>query len=282
MSSILGRRALRLLIAFLMGVGLVGVAGPASASSAPSPRPTYLALGDSVPFGFRGNLPPVLYRFPQLFVGYPQVVGPTLGLSTVNASCPGETTTSFVTGKGSNGCEDNVDGGSVYRGNFPLHVHYRGTQLDYALEALEGDANVRLVTVMLGANDAFLCQKTTPDQCVSELPGVVAKVGTNLAFILGRLRGAYDGKIVVVTYYALDYDSADPNFQGTVLLNQAIRGTAAKAGAVVADGFGAFQQRALQAGGSSVAVGLLLASDVHPTQLGQVLLARAVDQAVGH
>jgi lysophospholipase L1-like esterase len=280
MRSMLGRRAMRLLIALLAAVGLVGLAAPAaSASPAPRGHPTYLALGDSVPFGYRANLPPIFYNFPQLFVGYPEIVGPTLGMRTLNAACPGETTTSFMTGAGSNGCEDAVNGGNAYRPNFPLHVRYSGTQLQYALDTLHGNSNVRLVSVMLGANDGILCQKTTSDQCATELPGVLNTIGTNLAAILAQLRSAYSGRIVVVTYYALDY-SGGTGEAVTQLLNGAITAAAAAVpGVVVADGFAAFQARAMAAGGSSIAAGLVLPGDVHPTLLGQFLLARAVEQA---
>lgn len=284
MRSLPGRRALRLLVALLIAVGLVGAAGPASASPAPPPRPTYLALGDSVPFGYRANLPPLLYKIPQLFVGYPELVGPALGLRTLNASCPGESTTSFLTGAGSNGCEDNI-GGPAYRPNFPLHVHYTGTQLDYALETLTHNPSVRLVTLQLGTNDAFLCQKLHGGTCdASQLQAVLATVYANLVDILSQLRGVYDGKIAVVTYYALNYkDPSDPLLQGVEALNGTIAKAAAQVpGVVVADGFTAFEGRAMQFGGSSIAAGLVLPNDVHPTLLGQFLLARAVEQAVGH
>jgi hypothetical protein len=234
-------------------VGLVGLAAPAaSASPAPRGHPTYLALGDSVPFGYRANLPPIFYNFPQLFVGYPEIVGPTFRLRTLNAACPGETT-SFLTGAGSNGCEDSVTGTTGYRDLFPLHVRYSGTQLQYALDTLHRNSDVRLVSLMLGANDGFICQKTTSDQCATELPGVLNTIGTSLAAILAQLRSAYSGRIVVVTYYALDY-SDGTGVAVTQLLNGAIMAAAASVpGVVVADGFGAFQQRAIAAGGSSIA-----------------------------
>src|ERR1019366_2633416 len=67
----------------LLGVATARADGPANA---------YLALGDSVPFGFN--------PFIQLgdlsdYHGYPQFVSPPLTLNLANASCPGETSTSF-------------------------------------------------------------------------------------------------------------------------------------------------------------------------------------------
>jgi len=283
MRSMLRRRALGLLVALLAAVGLVGVAAPAaSASPVPRVHPAYLALGDSVPFGFRANLPPLLYNFPQLFVGYPEFVGPTLGLRTLNAACPGETTDSFMNGSGSNGCEDAVNGGVAYRQHFPLHVNYSGTQMDYALSTLESNANVRLVTVMLGANDGFLCSETTEPYCndPTDIAGIVSHVRANLESILGELRSHYGGQIIIVNYYALDY--SDSAVFATQALNRVIRDAALDNDVTVADGFGAFQQRAMAAGGSSIAAGLVLPNDVHPTLLGQFLLAQAVEQVVRH
>jgi lysophospholipase L1-like esterase len=280
----LRRRALGLLVALLAAVGLVGVAAPAaSASPVPRAHPTYLALGDSVPFGYRANLPPIFYNFPQLFVGYPEMVGPTLGLRTLNAACPGETTDSFLTGVGSNGCEDSFNGPTGYRDVYPLHVNYSGTQMDYALNTLESNQNVQLVTVMLGANDGFLCSKTVEPYCngPTDIAGIAFHVRANLESILGELRSHYNGQIIIVTYYALNY--GDPaGLAATEALNRVITDAALDNAVTVADGFGAFQQRALAAGGSSIAAGLVLPGDVHPTLLGQFLLARAVERVVQH
>jgi len=101
--------------------------------------------------------------------------------------------------------------------------------------------------------------------------------------ILSALRdeAGYSGRIAVVTYYALDY--ADPvGVAGIVILNQAIAAAAVANGAVVADGFTAFAPRALHAGGSTIAAGLVRPNDIHPTPEGQRLLANAVEQAIGH
>src|SRR5690349_12902661 len=120
-----GRRVFRLLVLLLTLVGLLGVTGPAWAGdrSAGTHGAAYLALGDSVPFGFRGNQPPALYRFPQLFVGYPEIVGHDLRVAELNASCPGETTDSFIAANAqSNGCENSLGSNIGYRDLYPLHV----------------------------------------------------------------------------------------------------------------------------------------------------------------
>jgi hypothetical protein len=44
----------------------------------------------------------------------------------------------------------------------------------------------------------------------------------------------------------------------------------------VADGFAVFQATAMASGGDSIAAGLVLPNDVHPTEQGQKLLSQAV------
>jgi hypothetical protein len=150
------------------------------ASDAASARP-YLALGDSVSFGFITSAG-FEYVNPENFVGFPDYVGQPLKFSTNNAACPGETSGSFL----SSAAPD--DGCRFYRSQVPLHVSYSSTQLDFAVAFLKAHPNTKLVSVGLGANDVLLLQK----QCAGDptcialgLPQVLAAVETNLATILG-------------------------------------------------------------------------------------------------
>jgi lysophospholipase L1-like esterase len=260
-----------------------------SASAAPAGADEgggYLALGDSVPFGFITQAG-FEYGNPVNFVGYPSYVGEALDLKTVNASCPGQTTSSFISLGPSvpdNGC-------NAYRASAPLHVAYSGSQLGFAASYLNAHHNTRLVSIMLGANDAFLLQKACANnpQCIQAgLPQLLATISTNLNTILHGLRGAhFHGLLVVVNYYSLDYgDAAGTGL--TSLLNQAIDSTAHADGAVVADAFSAFQAAASTtfAGGHTCKAGLLNAlpqnqflCDVHPSQSGAMLLASTVERA---
>jgi hypothetical protein len=64
-----------------------------------------------------------------------------------------------------------------------------------------------------------------------------------------------DGQLVIVNYYSLKY--ADPaSTAASQALNQAMDTAAAPFDVRVADGFGAFQTAAVQAGGDSCAAGL--------------------------
>jgi len=258
----------------------------AAASSSSAGGGTYLALGDSVPFGYRGGESPEAYAKTSDFVGYPELAADELGLDVLNASCPGETTASFLDPTAqSNGCENSADGGPGFRSAYPLHVDYDApdqSQLDLAVATLQDTDDVALVTLQIGANDAFLCQTTTADNCVSEVNTVASTVETNVGTILRTLRndGGYDGQIVVVSYYAISY--TDPfTAAATQLLDGAITRAADTYGATVASGFDAFQPVAQTSGGDSIAAGLVLPNDVHPTAKGQQLLADAVVAAVG-
>jgi lysophospholipase L1-like esterase len=242
---------------------------------------TYLALGDSVPFGFRGGAT-AEFSDAANFVGYPELVGEELGLEVVNAACPGETTASFldVTAQ-SNGCENSLQSGFGYRTAYPLHVRYDSldqSQMAFAVRTLAETDDVDLVTLQIGANDAFLCQQTTASRCLdmADLQAMAQTLQGNLDRILATLRNeaGYDGQIVVVTYYALNY--ADPTGAATQLLDNAIAQVAAAHQADVADGYAAFKPRADASAGDSVAAGLVLPNDVHPSADGQQLLADAV------
>lgn len=254
---------------------------PAASSTTEEGAGAYLALGDSVPFGYRGG---ATAEFPDAdnFTGYPELVGEELDLEVLNASCPGETTASFLDASAqSNGCENTLNSAFGYRKAYPVHVQYESfdqSQMNFAVQALQENDDIELVTVQIGANDAFICQQTTPTNCsdAAALQNLAQTVQTNLGTILSTLRGegGYDGQIVVVTYYALNY--ADAFGAATGALGDGIEQVAAANGADVADGYEAFRAPAGEAGGDSVAAGLVLPNDVHPTDEGQQLLADAV------
>jgi lysophospholipase L1-like esterase len=264
--------------------------GATLAAAAPSAAPgegAFLALGDSVVFGFIEQ-DGYAYVNPDNFVGYPEIVGRTLGLNTANASCPGETTDGFMsTGGADNGCRP-------FRHNFPLHIGHvadTATQLGFATNFLTTHERTRLVTISLGANDAFLlqtaCIASPNPNCIQDgLPVVLSRIYANMNTILGNLRATgYRGVLMVVNYYSLDYnDQLQTGF--SMAINQVLAAAAAANGAVVADAFAAFQTAATPAGGKTCMAGLLnggspnqWACDVHPSLSGQRLLAKTVESA---
>ena len=287
----------------LIGIGLAGTAMVAAASlmpalpasaAGPAANGTYLALGDSVAFGFRppASVPTPNYRSANSFVGYPEDVGQALRLGVWNASCPGETTASMlVAGAPSNGCENSPDGSPGYRTLYPLHVQYQGTQMQYALRYLVTHRHTRLVTIDIGANDVFLCEGTTADMCAStaEFDAVLQQIAVNLTTIYTLIRHVahYRGPLVALTYYSLTY-SSPPSASEVALeaLDSVIASVTEKFGGKVADGFAAFEGPSAAFGGSACAAGLLIpvppagSCNIHPTHAGHLLLAQAIEAAL--
>jgi lysophospholipase L1-like esterase len=262
----------------------------AAAGGASAAGPRYLALGDSVTFGYQeaSVQPPPRYEHPKTFKAFPEQMGASLGLRVANASCPGETTASLIDPKAaSNGCENSPGAPKLgYRRLFPLHVSYKGSQLAYAVSFLQKHPRTRLVSLMIGANDLFLCQRTTGDGCASESErrATLQRITKNVRRIVSAIRkeAGYDNQLVIVHYYSLDYSSK--------AITDILRSlnAAQDAGAKgfhfdVADGFGKFRRASARSGGSPCKAGLLTqlkggGCGVHPSYAGQGLLALAVER----
>jgi lysophospholipase L1-like esterase len=246
-------------------------------ASATSEGHAYVALGDSVPFGFSPLVNP---NDAHNFVGYPEIVAQGLNIKDVNATCPGEATGGFLSLTGT----DNVC--RPYRAAFPLHTAYNVSQMDFTLRYLRGHRDTRLITLTLGANDLFRFQKDCVvgpafGTCALGFAGVLGVMRANLTAIFEAIRATgYSGLIVGVTYYALNY--SDPtSVAGALALGAQMAAAAAVNGVLIASGFTAWQATAATAGGDSCAAGLLIRTsatecDVHPTPLGRDLLANAV------
>ena len=262
-----------------------------------TPAPGYLALGDSITFGFRegSTAPPPAYTDARSFVGYPEDIGAALGWRVVNAACPGETAASFINVHAqSNGCETFATGGPGYRSSFPLHVKYRGPQLRYAVNYLRSHPETRLVSLMIGVNDLLACVATTADRCASEHDEMLGKVAEDVGQILSTIRksGRYTGQIVVVNYYALNSanslgDAASFDSTGIAQLNAAVDRSAIPFDVTFASGEGAYESAALQSGGDSCVAGLLTqlkggGCGIHPSVAGQAVLALALERVIFH
>jgi lysophospholipase L1-like esterase len=289
------QRMVGLIAAVTVAAALVAI-GAGTTSAAPvngsDANGTYLALGDSVAFGYvpPDAVPAPHYLDAHSFVGYPEYLAQQLDERVTNASCPGETSASLlVAGAQSNGCENSPGSPVGYSTLYPLHAQYQGTQMAYALDYLAAHKHTRLITIDIGANDAFLCQETTADQCSSpvELAGVANEIAANLTTIFHDLRdvAGYTGPIVVLTYYSLSY--SDPVvLAGAQFLDSVLAGVTTANGGIVADGFAAFEAPSLAFGGDPCAAGLLIklpdgTCNIHPSPAGHRLLAAAIAQAIG-
>jgi lysophospholipase L1-like esterase len=203
-----------------------GVANPGEADAG-APRPTYLALGDSIAFGYNINHRTYLadgtsQELPDQAahaIGYPEALANIIQrdarvrVGVANTACPGEASGSLVTGRhvDDNNCFEN-------RHLYPLHYEYDhedydkrdGTesnkenygsnvsQLANALAYLGDDPNhVKLVTLTAGANDALrfqngACnwvQSLSDDACLAEgvLDAVLLKLQGNWEAMLTGL-----------------------------------------------------------------------------------------------
>jgi len=297
------RRALKLVVltaCAALGLALASAPALATTSSkkpkAPkitihtpvTPGAGYLALGDSVTFGYEEPqvVPAPDYADASSLVAYPELLGSELHLKVVNAACPGETSSSFIDPTAqSNGCENAPGGGASYRTMFPLHVKYSGSQLNYAVSYLKKHKNVRLVSLMIGANDLLLCQETTADHCASltEQAAVLATVGKNVKTILSAIRNKahYGGQIAIVNYYS----PTPAQDASTALGDQSIDAAAKPFHVEVADGLGEFATGSLHSGGNACTAGLLTqlstgGCGIHPSYAGQSLLAQALEKAI--
>lgn len=248
---------------------------------------SYLALGDSIAFGFD---PALLGSRASSFTGYPEVlIGDSRELkkftTLANLACPGEASGSFLDAtKPDYQCRE-------YKAAFGLHVPYQSTQIIEALFYLRTGNNVGLITINIGGNDLVLLQLGCHFEanCIlNGLPVVLAEYGRNLASILMTLRaeGHYTGTIVLLTQYSPDY--RDPLQTGAIsALNSVAIEVANNFGVIIADGFGSFQKSAAKekTGGDTCAAGLLVrmpggGCDVHPSARGQRLLAETIDEVL--
>jgi len=239
-----------------------------------------LALGDSIAFGYN---PFGDFTKDKNFSGYPEALKEEF--SVKNASCPGETSASFM----SNTAPDN--GCRAYRAAYPLHVNYgsSSTQIDYALARVTSTEPLDVptqITLNISGNDIFLVQGQCatdpqgPAACfAAAAPALIGSIALNVATILATLRGAgYSGPITYMNLYSTDY--SNPSTIGFLTaLNGATSAQARAFGAKIANAFGAFQTAA--GAQSPCAAGLLIPNpaggcDVHPSAAGTQVLAQSV------
>ena len=219
---------------------------------------TYLALGDSIAFGFDPTLfppfkPPTPLPTPDQFVGYPERVADSLHLlqskKEVNAGCPGETSGSFLNVNApDNGCHPSpVTPG--FKAAIGLHTTYDGSQVSFAVSELASNKHINLVTLSIGGDDLLLLQQkcaATSDfaTCVTtdlQSPtGTLAIYAGHLATILGAIRAKYQGTLIVMNSYS---PSSDALFVAAIsALNQVTTGVGSNFGVKVADAFTAFEK----------------------------------------
>ncbi|WP_327001731.1 GDSL-type esterase/lipase family protein [Dactylosporangium sp. NBC_01737] len=267
----MNRHLTRLLATALTVASVTAAASGPAAAHPPSPR-YHLALGDSLPYGFttagaRAGLPP------SAFTGFTDLVSRAARLRTVNYSCPGETTGTFITGP----CGWRAAG-------FGLHDDYPGSQLAAAEAFLAGHRRDphTLITLTLWGNDIRLFLESCPDvACVLDrAPAEIAALADRLRQSLTRLRAAAPrARIVLVgafTVQLTDLAAAD----GLIgALNAAMAAAGASVGARFADPAPIFNPPGDATARRKVLCRLTLLcaeNDSHPSTAGHRVLAALV------
>ncbi len=275
----------RLAVLFTVTGLLVALAAPGAAAA--SSRPIeYLALGDSLAFGYNPYGDPAK---PAGYVNYAGMTADMLRDKVTNASCPGETSSHFIDLEGpDHGC-----GAWRFGLGAPLHVAYNTSQLDFVDAFLASHPKTRLITIDMGANDVgalrdHCMQQTDPMSCFQGgLPGVLATLSANMDTIYHHIRvdAGYKHKVVALTVYSPNYTD-QLTTMAIAAANQVVVDRTLAWNGIVADGFAAFAAATASHGGSSCAAGLLipLASgsgcDDHPSAAGHKLLAKTIVRAV--
>jgi lysophospholipase L1-like esterase len=252
------------LIATLLALLLVP-AGSAAGSS--KPGSDYLALGDSLAYGyqaarFAAQFPNVV---PESFDdGYVDRLGFWLRLrnpstKTTNDGCPGESTESFIRGGRSAAtgfayvpnpafCGDQPAPGigAIYNKAW-LHHFYPGTQLADAVAFLAAHPNTNPITIDLGANDVLVflaqCGNGAVPNCITpqSIGALFARIGGNMATILSALRAAApNAEIVVLGLYNARPATLPGGDQLARDLNRLLRTVALSYGARFADPLAVF------------------------------------------
>jgi lysophospholipase L1-like esterase len=152
------------------------------------PQSYYLALGDSMAYGFQPTKKPG--ASPALFhTGYVDVFAARLRtlspkIQVVNYGCPGESTVTFVGGS----CPGLADG-------FKLHDPFRGPQLEAVKSFLRAHpGQVSPITLTLWGGDlAPLSAKG------KRAPKAIAAFGSRFAAILKQLRAAAPAAEIIVS-----------------------------------------------------------------------------------
>ena len=268
------------IVCFLVTTGRSAGALTESPPQFDPPQKYYLALGDSLAFGFQFSIFNQYYPSvpPELFIhGYVDDFRQMLqrirpDIQTINFGCPGETTESFI------------NGGCIYTAlGFQLHNNYSGSQLDAAIAFLRAHrGQVSPITINLGENDLNVLRTL----CGSDVscyqiqgPKILEKIAANLDQILGALRNvAPNTEIITFTNYDVDF-LIDPRFlELTNAFNEVVKTTAADHRVWVADVFTAFNGPPQPETICNLTL-ICVSGDSHPSDAGYQVIAEQLWQA---
>jgi len=248
------------------------------------PQRYYLALGDSIAYGYQPTKKPGA-RPAAFETGYVDVFAARLRklspkIQLVNYGCPGESTATFTGG----GCSASADG-------FKLHDAFRGSQLRAALSFLRSHrGQVSPVTLTLWGNDWL---PVVLDECKNDVacirahaPARIASFRARLTSILRQLRAAAPSAEIIVTgAWDLEPEQLEQLARVYRSLDASIARAASAAGARVAEALPVFNPRGstrLQTARLCTLTFICSKGDPHPTDTGYRALADAFMRASGY
>jgi lysophospholipase L1-like esterase len=307
------RTRLLVCVAALAALGTLALAPAAGAKGIGT---TYLALGDSLAYGYhqaqfqeelkvKGRVEPANFHdgYVDDFGAALKLLNPKLQI--INDGCPGETTETLIKGSGVFGPEYCAGGptGSPFPKAF-LHHPYPGTQLEDAL-AIAKEPGVGTITLDIGANDLlqFLghtCGFPVTFTCSQEqIEAEIGHVTANVGYILAQLRAAAPkAKIIFVSQYNPYPTVLHPEGRGDATveaLNGALKAVAATNGVSFANTTRVINFSGTHGGPEAGDIGTVCAftamcpggvfnpaspsADIHPTKLGYAAMAGVIGAA---
>jgi lysophospholipase L1-like esterase len=213
--SVSHRVNLRVIAPLAAALAVVGALAFVAAAGAAKVGNTYLALGDSLAYGYHAaqfaeefpNVDPASFDegYVDDFNHVVKLFNPRETL--INDGCPGEGTETMIHGSPAAGFCGGEDA-SPFPYVFLHHPYSTRTQLEDALKILHENPNVSPITLDIGANDllhfiATTCGFPAADTCTEEqFGGEIIHIATNVGFILRQLRAAAPhAQIVLVGLY---------------------------------------------------------------------------------
>lgn len=260
---------LALIVALPATAHAVAPANTMAPATSIGPKSYYLALGDSLAYGFQPNIN-ILRGYAGDFFRSFSSAGQS---HMINMACPDESTATVING----GCPF-----TKY-----LKYKYSGPQLDAAVRFIQQHpGQVSPVTIDIGGNDILPLMNTATCtiSTTQSITQIVTAFDSNFNTVLSTLKAALNGTgdLFTMNYY-MPYQNKCPNLMPYLLLfNSQIQAVAQKNGVPVADVFTAFGGAISPNPHICAYTWICAKNDVHPTTQGYRVIARTFTNLAGY
>jgi lysophospholipase L1-like esterase len=296
----------RLLVCCIAATAALGALAFAPAAGATKVGSTYLALGDSLAYGYHQaqflseypNINPATFNdgYNDDFAAGLKLISPHL--QYINDGCPGETTETMIKGSGIPGYCAGGPTGTPFPYVWLHHPYTTGSQLSDALAILKANPNVSPITLDMGSNDVlqFLehtCGFPTTYTCTeTQVITEFGHIAANVAYIVGQLRAAAPKAQIIFVGAYNPYPTVLPPPGGdvtTAALGKALEGAIASSGTSYVNNLQWFNYSGTHGKGEAGDIPTICAftamcpggtfnpasplADIHPTKLGYGVMA---------